>query len=282
LLHFADAMADDIDQSAIDRACADLLRPCAKPATRLRQIISPLRAILTHGAKRRMCQMPVFETGKESPGRTEWLTPAQVDALLAAAAPHLRPLLGFLASTGARMGEALVLDWKDVDLRHCRATLRGVLEDGERGTKSGRDRIVDLCPRALAALRFDPREKKRRGAIRAMVGRVFLTRAGRPYAKRKVQGGGQIKTGWAAAKRRAGINSPVSPHGLRHSWASWHYAMHKDLILLRHTGGWSTVDLVERYAHLTPPGMAAEIEAWRARDTLLAVDQAPQQKKESA
>ena len=265
LIFFGPGMAaDDVDQEAVDRACAGLLRPGPSPATRLRQVISPVRAILTHGAKRRMCVMPAFDTGKASPSRTEWLSPAEVDRLLAAAAPHLRPLIAFLAGTGARLGEALALEWKDVDLKHARVTLRD--------TKNGGDRIVDLCPRVIAGLRFDPREKARRGALRMLAGRVFLTRAGRPYAKRKVQGGGQISTGWAAAVKRAGITKPITPHGLRHTWATWHYAEHRDLLRLRFDGDWSTVQLVERYAHLAPPTIAAEIVDWRAAGTVLAQD----------
>jgi hypothetical protein len=136
--------ADDVDQARIDKACSALLRSGSAPATRLREVISPARAILMHGSKRRMCLVPMFDAGKPSPSRTEWLTPAEVDALIAASANHIKPLLAFLASTGARLGEALSLDWRDVDLVHNRVLLRD--------TKSGKDRPVDLCPRAVSAL----------------------------------------------------------------------------------------------------------------------------------
>ncbi len=146
------------------------------------------------------------------------------------------------------MGEALSLDWADVDLAHRRALLRD--------TKSGADRAVDLCPRAVSVLCQS-------------TGRVFRTNAGEPYAER-VASGGQIKTAWAAAVRRAGITKPITPHGLRHTWASWHYAEHRDLLLLRYVGCWASVTLVERYAHLVPSSLAAEIVDWRAAsDTFL-------------
>jgi integrase len=260
--------ADEVDQSALDKAGAALLRPNPSPATRLRQIISPVRAVLVHGAKRRMCQMPAFDTGRASLSRTEWLTPDEVDRLIGNAAPHLRPLLVFLAGTGARLGEALKLDWRDVDVQHGRATLRGVMRDGTRGTKNGLDRIVDLCPRVLAGLAYDPRPLRQQRAARLLVGRVFRTRSGKPYAERRVQGGGHIKTGWAAAVTRSKIDKPITPHGLRHTWASWHYSLHKDALLLMRDGGWSELELVQRYAHLTPPGMAPDIEAWRTADTI--------------
>ena len=220
LVFFGRSMAaDDVDQLALDRACAALLRPNPSPATRLRQVISPVRAVLVHGAKRRMCQMPAFDIGRASPSRTEWLTPDEVDRLIDHSAPHLRPLLAFLVGTGARLGEALKLDWRDVDMQHGRATLRGVLRDGTRGTKNGLDRIVDLCPRVLAGLAYDPRPLRQQRAARLLVGRVFRTRSGKAYVERREQGGGHIRTGWAAAVNRAKIDKPITPHGLRHTWA---------------------------------------------------------------
>jgi integrase len=78
-----------------------------------------------------------------------------------------------------------------------------------------------------------------------------------------VQGGGQIKTAWAAAVTSARIEKPISPHTLRHTWASWHYAMHRDLLLLKRDGGWASVAMVERYAHLAPAIIAPAAQAWR-------------------
>ena len=262
LLHLGAAvLADDVDQARLDKACSAILRANPSPATKLREVVTPARAVLTHGARRRMCALPLYEATRGSPARTEWLTPAEVDALAAGAARHLQPLFVFLAGTGARLGEALSLQWADVDLEHRRAILRE--------TKNGADRIVDLCPRVVAALLADARPTKQRGAPIVRAGNVFRTYAGEPYAKKVLQGGGQIKTGWAAALKRSGIARPVTPHSLRHTWASWHYASHRDPLLLRHEGGWSSVTLVERYAHLAPAGLAAEIANWRAAGTLL-------------
>jgi integrase len=171
----ASVAADDIDQARIDKACAALLRPGAAPATRLREVISPARAILTHGSKRRLCIVPVFETGKASPSRTEWMTPAEVDAMIDASAHHIKPLLAFLAATGARLGEALSLDWRDVDLVHSRAVLRD--------TKNGKDRLVDLCPSAMGALESITGRKRRLLPPEpcSRVGSVFRTQVGEPY-----------------------------------------------------------------------------------------------------
>lgn len=237
---------DDIGQTRIDQLAAKLLRPGASQATRLREITTPIRAILTHAARRGWCPLPVLEAPAAPPSRTEWLRPAEADALAAAAAKHLRPLVVFLIATGARLGEALALQWPDVDLAHARATLRD--------TKNGADRHLDLCPRAIAALEAQPHR----------IGAVFRTRAGHAYAARKVQGGGQIKTAWRTALKNAGLSDrKITPHTCRHTWATWHATIHRDPMLLRHEGGWSSLSMVQRYAHLAPRSMAAEMIAWR-------------------
>ena len=58
----------------------------------------------------------------------------------------------------------------------------------------------------------------------------------------------------------AALDPEYTAHDLRHSWASWHYALHKDLLRLKTEGGWSSVLLVERYAHLLPAGQEEAIK----------------------
>ena len=79
------------------------------------------------------------------------------------------------------------------------------------------------------------------------------------YVDRERRCGGQIKTGWAGAIKRAGLDPDPTPHDLRHTWASWHYALNRDLLALKIEGGWSSVVLVERYAHLLPAGQKVAI-----------------------
>lgn len=239
-----------VDQVRLDQACTALLRPGSLPATRLREVITPVRAVLQHAARRGWCTLRTFDTGRASPARTEWLTPAEAEALIAAAAAHLKPLLAFLLGTGSRTGEALRLCWEDVDLAHAHALLRG--------TKNGSDRPLNLCPRVMAALASIAAPK-----AGPRVGRVFLTNRGKPYAARNLRDAGQLTTGWHTAVADGKISKPVTPHSCRHTWASWHYATHRDLLLLKRDGDWSTVGLVERYAHLVPATMAPAILAWR-------------------
>jgi len=236
LLHFREAPLGSIDQAAVDRARDAILRPGAKPATVKRNLLVPLHAILVFAERRGMGTAPKFDAPRIPRARTHLYAPEQAEALIAEGR-HLAPLLRFLFCTGCRLGEALALDWKDVDLRGRRL----ILHEGE--TKAGTRRVVDLVPAAVTTL----------GALDGREGAVFRTLRGEPYRVGDTGGGGQIKTAWAATRQRAGVTEG-SPHWTRHSWASWHYALHRDLLLLQAAGGWGSVELVARYAHLMPEG----------------------------
>jgi integrase len=258
LLHFRDTALDKIGQEVVDKARAILLRPDASPATVRRNLIVPLRAIMIHAAKRKWCQAPSFDLPPEPKGRTTFLMPAQTEALMDAAAPHLQPLILFLLGTGCRLGEALKLEWADTDLQAGRV----ILWEGE--TKSGERRVTFLPPAVVASMAGFAREG----------GRVFLTQKGEGYRlTHDGKGGGQIKRAWATACRKAGLPGKLkdrprsdrpsramdfdpefSPHHLRHTWATWHYALNRDLLALKVEGGWSSTSLVERYAHIMPSG----------------------------
>jgi integrase len=273
-----------IDQGALDEAYAKTLRPGATPATRLRQVLTPLRAILEHAARRGWCERPAFEVPKLAQHRVAFLTPAQATALVRAASEHLRPLIVFLIGTGARMSEALELEWDDVDLQGARVTFGR--------TKSGRVRLVDLVPTVRAALAALPHRE----------GRVFRPvyavrkardatgqqwRMGEQYRDSGRQGGGQIKTAWAAACQRAGLPGTwrewegksssrvqrrfaprLRPHDLRHTAASWHYSVHRDLLALQAFGGWANVSQVQVYTHLLPSAYASQAAAWLGLERL--------------
>lgn len=172
---------------------------------------------------------------------------------MGAAAKHLKPLLVFLLGTGARLSEAVYLDWRDVDLTGARVIFWQ--------TKNGKRRIAVLAPSVVAAL----------ANLQSRVGAVFRTDDGHPYADHGSEYGGQIKSAWRGAIKRAGINPEFTPHTCRHTWASWHYALHKDLLKLKVEGGWSSMALVERYAHLMPAGHELAIRRFLCDQAVTAV-----------
>ena len=224
----ANIALSEMNQELVDKIRDKvLLKPNPSPATVRRSIISPIRAIMMHACRRGWCDRPWFEIPRQPAGRTVYLTPAEAKRLVAAAAPHLKPLLILLLCTGARLGEALGLDWREVDLKGRRVTFFTKATRGE----GRRRRVVPLEPHALFALAELPH---REGAVF----RWETRRGSGVYADLGRQSGGQIKTGWKGALKRAGIRIDITPHGLRHTWASWHYAIHKDPMLLKVEGQW--------------------------------------------
>jgi integrase len=139
-----------IDQSAV-LECYEprngVLTKKAGASTKVRQVITPLRAVLNHASYLGWCAPPRLKGQKVGKPRTPYLKPEEATALVRAAAPHLRPLLAFLIGTGCRMSEALELTWADVDLRGAQATVMQKDPSGE-----GRERHVHLWPVVLQAL----------------------------------------------------------------------------------------------------------------------------------
>jgi integrase len=231
--HFGTLPLARIDQDALDQG-ARKLYPAASPSTRNRQFYAIASAILHHAAKRGWCAPPIIERPSTPPGRIRWLRIDEADALIAACSDHLRPLVIFMLYTGARTGEALWLDWRDVDLTRAQVTFRD--------TKNGDTRSVPLHPRAVAAL----------ANLKGRTGEVFRRPDGKPYSRPRnaddTSAGTRIKTAFKAACRRAGIVD-FHPHGCRHTWATWHYAENHDFTKLKKLGGWKTDSMVFRYAH---------------------------------
>lgn len=258
LEHLGSKRLGEITQSDLDHAYEVLLRPGASPATRLRNVLTPLRAILEHAARRGWCGRPAFEVPRQPRPRVAYLTPAQASALIEAAAPHLRPLIVFLIGTAARMSEALELDWADIDLAAARVTFQR--------TKPGKQRRLDLVPSVRAALATLPHREGRvfrpvypRRKRRDEAGPQWVI--GEAFHDSNRTGGGQIKTAWAGACRRANIQG-IRPHDLRHTAASWHYALYRDLLRLQEFGGWYSLKEVQIYAHLLPEHYGAEVAVW--------------------
>ena len=135
-----------INQDAIIRLKNSMLAAGAGPATVTREIVTPLRAVLRHAHRRGWCDSPMLDAPRAPAGRTIYMTPEQAEMLIAAAASHLKPLLTFLLCTGARLSEAVYLEWRDVDLIGARAIF------WPDRTKSKRRRNVHLPPRIIAAL----------------------------------------------------------------------------------------------------------------------------------
>ena len=150
------------------------------------------------------------------------MTGDEVEQLLSAettAKSFYFPLIVFVANTGVRIGEALALRWKDVDLNAATATInRGSLNDSTTKTAAG-VRTVPLVPDVVNALKAQQR-RQREARMKMGVGwqdtegLVFTTGDGTPVdahnARRTLR----------AALKAAGLPQDRPWHTMRHSLAT--------------------------------------------------------------
>lgn len=148
-----------------------------------------------------------------------------------------RALLELLYSTGARISEAVGLDLDDIDQQE-----RTVLLDG----KGGKQRLVPIGRPALAALDAY--------LVRARPGLATRGR-GTPAVFLNVRGGRLSRqSAWQVLKvaaERAGITASVSPHTLRHSFATHLLEGGADVRVVQELLGHASVTTTQIYTLVT-------------------------------
>lgn len=130
------------------RNMAETLYPTQGNATKNRQALTPARAVLMHGYDRGWCQLIRIRRFREEkpkvrmPATAVWLHVfcRECDR---SSLHHLAACVLFMAHTGARISEAVALEWKDVDL----AARTAVLVKTKTSTNSVRHMTDDLCAR---------------------------------------------------------------------------------------------------------------------------------------
>jgi integrase/recombinase XerD len=167
----------------------------------------------------------------------------EVEQLLAgcigdgAAALRDRALLELLYSTGARISEATGLDLDDLDAGTRTVLLRG---------KGGRDRVVPVGRPALAAV-----------DAYLVRGRPELARRGRGTPALLLNARGarlSRQSAWhalRAAAEASGLAAAVSPHTLRHCFATHLLAGGADVRVVQELLGHATVTTTQLYTHVT-------------------------------
>ncbi len=218
--HWRDTPIKEISASAVRQAAIELY-PHAGGATRNRQAITPTQAVINHAAEMELCpriKVKRFPSIGKQKKPTTW---PWVEAFMRASSPHLGALACFMFLTGARITEALSLNWSNVDLSASRALIRQ--------TKIGTERWTHLPTILTAAMANIAGPRK---------GRVFC------YSSRQT-----VDTPWRYACRRAGI--PVlSPHCCRHGFATAALQAGIDVVTVAKLGGWeSPRHVFETYGH---------------------------------
>ena len=218
--HFGTKPLLQIDQAAVNEA-ARALYPTASAETIVRQVITPITAVLTAAAENGLCTARRFKRPKR--GKKAHRTYAKRDwiaAFVNHADAELAALALFMAFTGCRIGEAIALDWENVDLQAARAILVRTKTDPRR---------VRLPEPLVVAL-------------------ANLSRKGRVFG---FDNRWQVYRPWRACCKAAGIPIIMPHQAGRHTFASWLLADGHSIKLVKEAGGWKSIQLVsDIYGHL--------------------------------
>ncbi len=152
----------------------------------------------------------------KTPVTLEWLEP-----FMANANPAIAALAFFMFLTGARIGEALSVQWDDISLNGCTVLIKE--------SKVSKERISHLPTRLVAAIANLPRINERP---------VFVYR--HPD---------DIVRAWKAAIKAAGIKR-LTPHCCRHGFATGLLRKGVDVVTVAKLGGWKTpAQVLKTYGH---------------------------------
>lgn len=170
------------------------------------------------------------------------LSPESVEKLLAAPQAddrfYLRDkaLLETLYATGSRASEVIGLKLEDLhlDSAFCKCTGKG-----------SKQRVVPLGKKAVAAVRaYLDEQRPKLTAAATDAPWVFVSRGGKALTREML---------WILVKkyvRRAGLNAKVSPHTLRHSFATHLLAGGADLRTVQELLGHSNIRTTQQYTHV--------------------------------
>jgi integrase len=173
---------------------------------------------------------------KEPKVQRTWVEPEQAMSLIEESSPYMRPVVAALIGTGLRVGEAVALDWADVNV------FTGTIKVGKAKTDAGSYRELDI-PDALVKELIDwkhrsendlanwKRENPKGGSP------VFLTTyAGKVRRQTEANISRRLKTSIKRANVKLAelsiepISERVTPHSLRRTYASLRAALQDDML----------------------------------------------------
>ena len=240
---FGAVKLDEITTAQIE-SFLDNLGESVAPAT-VNRYRDRLSGMFKRAIRRRLVTVnPVhgIEKLKEPGGRLVYLTSTDERAVQAALPVHLRPLFTVSVHTGLRWSEQIGLTWGNVDLH------AGVLTVPR--SKHGETRNVPI-----------------NSVVRSVLFDLSLSPSARVFTCRHVQADkffpSAVKRAREAVKATGGDASRLESytwHGNRHTFASRLVMAGVDLRTVQELGGWKSLKMVQRYAHLDPTHLHAAVE----------------------
>lgn len=251
------------------RLVADLAAEGVIAPKTINNAVVPLRLMLAHAVEDGLIPANPAATTAGSRQRLrlpaahremDYLRRDEVPRYLAACRAAYRPLAEVLLGAGLRIGEAIALEWPDLELDSgaivVRRSLKG--QDGVGSTKGDRARRVEIGPRLVSIL-ADHRARSAEHSDRA-VRLVFANQDG-AYLDRT-----HVSKRWhPPALAAAGLRRSVRLHDLRHSAAAAWLSAGLPLVFVQRQLGHASITTTERhYGHLESSylrGAAAQAEA---------------------
>lgn len=258
LIHFGHLAVRDIEPRDVDAYVtarrAGAIGRASVDHTISREL-SVLNAAISHAVKAKRlpkAEQPFIKLPGTSEPRDRWLTEDEADALLAAAAepqacafgnvraaeagrlPRVYLFVALALATASRKTALLEMKWDQVDFA---SEIIALNPAGRAQTRKRRAR-VPISDELLPVLQRAYKER---------TGDIVLGHAG------------SIRTAFENAVTRAGLGSDVTPHVLRHTWATWAAQGGTSFFEIAGVLG-DTIATVQRvYAHHAPGHLRAAV-----------------------
>lgn len=184
---------------------------------------------------------PVIKVPAVRNKRVRWLEHEEAKRLIDECPEPLKSVVKFALATGLRRSNIINMEWQQIDMQ------RRVAWVNPEDSKSNRAIGVALNDTACKVLRDQIGKHHKWVFVHTKEG--IRPDGSRTPTIRKMRVDDQ--RAWNAACRRAGIED-FRFHDLRHTWASWLIQSGVPLSVLQEMGGWESIEMVRRYAHLAP------------------------------
>jgi integrase len=218
--YFGQTLVKDITAGAIQLMAKELYPDCGGSSLN-RLAIVPTQAVINHAAKSNLCSPIKVERYKVHAKVKDIATLEWIDAFRKESGPHVGAIALFMYLTGARIGEAVVVQWDDLNLKTGTVLIRE--------SKVNKERISNLPAPLVVALANLPRIDGR-GVFGYM-------------------NAGDLHNAWEAAIRRAGIKR-LTPHSCRHGFATGLLRRGVDVVTVAWLGGWKdATQVLKTYGH---------------------------------
>ncbi|HCR0925033.1 TPA: site-specific integrase [Klebsiella aerogenes] len=184
---------------------------------------------------------PVIKIPSVRNKRVRWLEHEEAKRLIDECPEPLKSVVKFALATGLRRSNIINLEWQQIDMQ------RRVAWVNPEDSKSNRAIGVALNDTACKVLRDQIGNHHKWVFVHTRAWHRPDSSLTPAIRKMRVDD----NRAWNSACKRAGIED-FRFHDLRHTWASWLIQSGVPLSVLQEMGGWESIEMVRRYAHLAP------------------------------